>query len=632
MSDPLINKTLGRFKILSEINKGGMGKVYLAEHIFTHKKIAVKTILMGWLSDLNESERGEIEERFRREAQAASQIGHENIGEIYDFDVARENIPAYIAMEFLTGESLEKLLERGERILFQRAFPLMVQIDEGMAEAHAKGLVHRDLKPANIMIIPSANTDKKEMVKIVDFGIARVFNSEMTRITKHGQLLGTPSHISPEQWSGLETDERADVYALGLIFYEMLSGSMPFRGNGLQGWASCHLYEKPRPMSEDVPAPLAKLIMQALDKNRDNRPKSALVLKDKLVELQIQIQNEEQAAANLTISSLTKENANLRYQLKSLNQIKNALSASLPVVEVHATSHTGAVRKSNEDNYLMLDISRAKAWTSAQDDGEFIIESQDFEIDEKGMVVAVADGMGALAGEVASTMAVETVSEKLVDEDPYETIPEDGGGDHYLIHKLHNATIFANQLIYQQAKSDPQFQGMSANFTGIGLTPTAADLIQVGSSRAYLVRNSKIYQVTKDQSLVQQLIDARQISAEEAETHELRNVVLQSLGASNEIYPVSARMMLHRNDVFLLCSHGLSNKVSAAEMQNIVNSNMNELQKACVELVTQAMQKGGENNITVILVKLVGNAFPEPASDQVKLELIDFGDVADIEK
>src|SRR5216117_775200 len=169
-------------------------------------------------------------------------------------------------------------------------------------------------------------------------------------------------------------------------------------------------------------------------------------------------------------------------------------------VEVHATSHVGRVRKGNEDNYLLLNISGEKVWTSSQDDGEFVIESQKFEIDAGGVVIAVSDGMvGALAGEVASTMAVETVSEKLLDEDAENDVAPENN-DHHLISKLYNATVFANYLIHQQGRSDPQFQGMGATFTGIGVTPAGADIIQVGDSRAYLVRNGKIYQVTKDQS------------------------------------------------------------------------------------------------------------------------------------
>jgi protein phosphatase len=298
-------------------------------------------------------------------------------------------------------------------------------------------------------------------------------------------------------------------------------------------------------------------------------------------------------------------------------------------VEIHATSHIGRVRRGNEDNYLLLNISRSKAWTSSQEAGEFVIETQKFDIDDNGVILAVSDGMGgALAGEVASKMAVETVCEKMIgDDDLDETLtPEDV--DHNLISKLYNATLYANNLIHQQGRSDPQFQGMGATFTGMGVTPTAADIIQVGDSRAYLVRNGKIYQVTKDQSLVQQLIDAQQISPEEAETHTLKNVILQALGAQSEIYPVSARVQPHKNDVFLLCSDGLSNKVNAAGMQRIILENIDKLEMACAELVKEANENGGEDNITVILAKFSGD-LPEPAGDDVKLELIDLGGIHD---
>jgi len=299
------------------------------------------------------------------------------------------------------------------------------------------------------------------------------------------------------------------------------------------------------------------------------------------------------------------------------------------IVETHASSHIGRVRKGNEDNYLLLNISGGKRWTGSQDDSEFIIESQRFEVDDNGVVMAVSDGMGgALAGEVASTMAVETVSERLLGQDIDDTLAPDAY-DHHLITKLYDATVNANYLIHNQGRTDPQYQGMGATFTGLGITPTAADIIQVGDSRAYLVRNGKIYQVTKDQSLVQQLIDAQQISAEEAETHTLKNVILQALGAQNEIYPVSARVAPHKNDVFLLCSDGLSNKVTAASMQRIVLDNFDGLENACVELIREANENGGEDNITVILAKFTGEGLPEPVGDDVKLELIDLGGIHD---
>jgi protein phosphatase len=298
-------------------------------------------------------------------------------------------------------------------------------------------------------------------------------------------------------------------------------------------------------------------------------------------------------------------------------------------VEIHATSHVGRVRRGNEDNYLLLNISNSRAWTSEQADGEFVIESQKFEVDTNGVVLAVSDGMGgALAGEVASKMAVESVSEKLLNEDTDTTLTPESY-QYNLISKLYNATVYANYMVHQQGRTDPQFQGMGATFTGVGVTPDGVDVIQVGDSRAYLIRNGKIYQITKDQSLVQQLIDAQQISAEEAETHTLKNVILQALGAQNEIYPVSARLTPNQDDVLLLCSDGLSNKVSAASMQKHVVDNLDQLEQACAALVKEANENGGEDNITVILAKLRGDSLREAESDEVQLELIDLGNIHD---
>lgn len=298
------------------------------------------------------------------------------------------------------------------------------------------------------------------------------------------------------------------------------------------------------------------------------------------------------------------------------------------IVETHATSHIGRVRKGNEDNYLLLNISNAKAWTSSQDPDEFVIESQRFEIDDDGIVLAVSDGMGgALAGEVASRMAVETVSKTFLDDDPEKTIMPFATDDS-LVGRLYEATVYANYLIHQQGR-DPQFQGMGATFTGIGITPDAVDLVQVGDSRAYLVRNSNIYQITKDQSLVQQLIDANQIQPEDAESHPLKNVILQALGAQPEIFPVSARLMPKRDDILLICSDGLSNKVPGLEMQRIVLENAERLEMACADLVRLANENGGEDNITVIIARLTGDGLPDADGDEVRLELLNLGDIHD---
>lgn len=302
------------------------------------------------------------------------------------------------------------------------------------------------------------------------------------------------------------------------------------------------------------------------------------------------------------------------------------------MIEVHAASHVGRVRRGNEDNYLLLHMSNSGMWTSTQDSDELSVDVEKFEIDQNGLVLAVSDGMGgALAGEVASKMAVETVSNRLLNLDPEATVTPESSSES-LIERLYDATVYANHLIHRQGRSDPQFSGMGATFTGLGITEENVDIIQVGDSRAYLIRNAHIYQITKDQSLVQQLIDSNQISPEEAETHALKNVILQALGAQNEIYPVPARLGPCQDDILLLCSDGLSNKLPAEDMLRIVLENNSSLDEACKKLIDDANERGGEDNITVVLAKLSGNSLAEPSDDEVVLDPLRFGAIHDTDE
>ncbi|NNE99491.1 MAG: serine/threonine-protein phosphatase [Pyrinomonadaceae bacterium] len=297
-------------------------------------------------------------------------------------------------------------------------------------------------------------------------------------------------------------------------------------------------------------------------------------------------------------------------------------------VEAHATSHVGRVRKGNEDNYLLLDIAEAKARTGSQEADKSVVESFEFEIDENGIVLAVSDGMGgALAGEVASKMAVETVSEVILDQDPDQTVSPESFGDS-LVGKLYDATVYANHKIHQQGR-EPEYQGMGATFTGVGITDEGVDIVQVGDSRTYLIRNESIYQITKDQSLVQQLIDSQQISPEEADTHALKNVILQALGAQNEIFPVAARLVPRRGDLLLICSDGLSNKVDGIELQNIIFDHIDDLGAAAAELINEANERGGEDNITLILARLTGDSLKEAGEEDIQLDMLNHEGIHD---
>ncbi len=295
-------------------------------------------------------------------------------------------------------------------------------------------------------------------------------------------------------------------------------------------------------------------------------------------------------------------------------------------VEVHATSHIGRVRKGNEDNYLLLDVVNLRKWTAPED--EFDIRSESFQMDEDGgVVLAVSDGMGgALAGEVASKMTVETIGNRLLGVDSENLALAENSS---LIERLYEATIYANKVVHTEQRRHAEYSGMGATLTAASITADAVDVVQIGDSRGYLIRNAQIHQLTKDQSLVQQLVDAKQIRPEEAENHIMKNVILQAIGAQSEVYPVVVRFCPQRDDILLLCSDGLSNKLRANDILNIVLDNLDDLRNACFSLIKQANERGGEDNITVVLARLKGSALPEPTEEEIKVEPINFESIHD---
>jgi PPM family protein phosphatase len=285
-------------------------------------------------------------------------------------------------------------------------------------------------------------------------------------------------------------------------------------------------------------------------------------------------------------------------------------------VELHAKSDVGRVRRGNEDNFLVLELSKQQTWTGT-DSAPAPKDLGEFQLGDKGLVLVVSDGMGgALAGDVASRMAVDSVRDMMMGSDSQEGCNQDTP----LVDCLRNATVYANLAIHHKSQEDSRCAGMGATFTGAAIHGDLLDLVQVGDSRGYIIRRDQIRLATKDQSLVQQLVDVGQISEAEAETHMFRNVILQALGAQGDVTPVTGRIKLRRGDMLLLCSDGLSGKLRSEDIQNIVTSNP-DLAKACDELIAEANNRGGEDNITVILARFSGDELEEPASDRITIEL-----------
>jgi serine/threonine protein phosphatase PrpC len=277
-------------------------------------------------------------------------------------------------------------------------------------------------------------------------------------------------------------------------------------------------------------------------------------------------------------------------------------------IDVYAESDVGRVRSGNEDSFLVLDLSTADAWTP-----EATQSLTSFVQGHLGAVLAVSDGMGgALAGEVASRLAVESVRDRLLELQKNQQLSK------FPFHeRLRLAIEIANLHIYYESLSKSEYAGMGATFTAAGLYGNAAYFAQVGDSRAYVIRNGEVRQITRDQSLVGQLVDAGHITEEEAEHHTYKNVILQALGAAPYINVVINRLKLCDGDLILLCSDGLSNKVRGEEMIQVIEQSPS-LKQSCDSLIELANERGGEDNITVVIAELSDGQLG-PAEDEQQL-------------
>jgi serine/threonine protein kinase len=255
---------LGRYAIQSELGRGAMGVVYKATDTVLERTVAVKTVNMA----LERDGQDRYEARFYQEARAAGSLNHQNIVTIYD--VGRSGDVAYMAMEFIEGVELRAMLAEGKPLPVPQAVAIAVQVAEGLSYAHHHGVVHRDIKPANIMVVANGP------VKITDFGIARMRASG--DLTQTGMMLGSPKYMSPEQVIGKRADYRSDLFSLGIILYEMLSGAAPFNGENV----TALMYQivnfappAPSAMNSAVPELLDYIVAKMLAKPLEERYQNA---------------------------------------------------------------------------------------------------------------------------------------------------------------------------------------------------------------------------------------------------------------------------------------------------------------------------------------------------------------------
>lgn len=268
--DPLLGMVIeGRYRIQSVIGQGSAGTVYKAVQELIGREVAIKVLHEYLVSD------EEFIKRFRQEAKASSRLSHPNIITIYDFGVIPQGNRPYIAMDLLIGTPLSDYLAEVERLPLADAIPLLVQVCSALGEAHRHGVVHRDVKPENIVLVERSGQKLYPMV--VDFGIARIVEeSDAAKITRTGTVCGSPTYMSPEQCTSSKVDSRSDIYSIGVVIFETLTGEVPFHSDELIRVMSMHLSEPPKPLNQVKPGlifpdALEEVVLKALSKNPNDR-------------------------------------------------------------------------------------------------------------------------------------------------------------------------------------------------------------------------------------------------------------------------------------------------------------------------------------------------------------------------
>lgn len=275
-----IPRTIGRYRIMGQIGLGAMGEVYLAHDELIHRKVAIKCMRVDRCK--NEQTRQKVMESFLHEARIVGNLDHSHITAVYDIGV-RGNAP-YIVMEYIEGDNIKELIESGTLFSNEEKLRLIAMVARALHFAHKRGILHRDIKPANIMIVRQSR-----LPKITDFGIARVldvasFGRFEDNIDEEGLIPGTPLYMSPEQIRNEELDTRSDIFSLGILAYEWLSGQKPFEGKDLDARLQSVLTNNPKPLSDfpGIDPEINKIMMRALAKARAERYQSADAFGDAL--------------------------------------------------------------------------------------------------------------------------------------------------------------------------------------------------------------------------------------------------------------------------------------------------------------------------------------------------------------
>jgi serine/threonine protein kinase len=298
-----------RYEILAPLGEGGMGAVYRAMDLDLHRQVAVKVLLPSLLAEPADRE------TFKMEGRMLGELSHENVVKLYRYGIHPNFLP-YLIMEYVEGVGLSKVIARTGGLSTERTITLGMQLCDGLQAAHDKGIVHRDLKPSNVLVVAGIPGARVESVKIIDFGLAK--EQDLRAENKEELLIGTAAYMSPEQCVGKPADFRSDIYSLGCILYEMLTGSPPFSCDNPIGLMAKHVSHEVPSMStrQDIPIELERIIRKAMHKNPEHRFDAARAMRSQL----------EKVLSKLAASPLTVES----------HRIVGSVTASSPAIEISA--------------------------------------------------------------------------------------------------------------------------------------------------------------------------------------------------------------------------------------------------------------------------------------------------------
>ncbi len=340
--DELLGQILNdRYKVVEEVGRGGMSAVYKGIHELMDRTVAIKVLLPQLVSDQISIK------RFQQEAQAASHLQHPNVITVYDYGFVASGQP-YLVMDFLEGESLSDIIRRDKQVPVKRMIPIFMQACEALEHAHQKGVIHRDLKSSNIMLIDFEG--KKDFVKVVDFGIAKLMPSsgkQSQNLTQTGEVFGSPIYMSPEQCMAQSLDARSDIYSMGAMMYESLTGQPPLMGNSIIDTMQMHMSTPPKPFKEtrpdlEIPETLERVVLKALAKKPEQRYQSMQELRDALEGVSKLIDKEKLFGPGPTAKGVRSTRSSLAKYQQPAGSKGTASSTSTPRVSENEKLRTGA--------------------------------------------------------------------------------------------------------------------------------------------------------------------------------------------------------------------------------------------------------------------------------------------------